>query len=259
MIRNCGLVIKDSLRTAHSHPQIFLYPYIALIFISSTYSFISSTLLAHWYSRIFDAADYVAPHKVAAIFGVVGFSVFYTFLVTAYFTTATSASVLAMLDNRPSASLYGLKLVWHNLGRVTKFALLAVFFFPIGIIAQRRKLPTGWFGVLGSSLTLHMPQVAPAILSTKKDFEDTLNDSIDTMGKAWHEGLVIKIGMYLTIFIVIVVPKLIQHQWFKSQTASNIGWLVSIELAASGYVVFKVIGSIFTTVLYHKAKTKQIE
>ena len=253
-IRGAARVIKESLKTAQRHPQIFLYPYIALFFTSITYSLVSATLLPGWYNRIFHTAAYVTPHKFAAILGIVGFSAFYTALVAAYFTSAVAASILAILEDRQVSPWYGLEQVGRNFLRITGFALLAVFFFPIGIIVQRRKLPAGWFGVLGSSLTLHMAQVAPAIFGTHDKFGATVRDSIDTLGKRWREGLVLKVGMYLTIFVFFVLPKIVQHHWFKSKAAIEVSWLISIELAASSYVTFKVVNSIFTAVLYHQAK-----
>ena len=196
--------------------------------------------------------------SLGLIIGLVGFSAFYTALVTAYFTCAVSAGVMSKLENRPTPPLYGLLRVAKNFLRVTKFALLSVFFFPVGVYAQRRKLPRGIVGVVGSSLTLHMAQAAPAILTTNKSFGATIRDAIDTLGKAWHEGLILKVGMYLAIFLIVALPKLIQHGLFKSHSASNIGWLISLELATSGYVVLKVINSIFTTVLYYQARDKKI-
>jgi hypothetical protein len=252
-----ALVIKESLSVARDHPEILIYPFVALLFISITFPIVSASIVAHWYRVIFTQTDVIAPHKTGAIIGLVGFSAFYTALVTAYFTCAVSAGVLSKLENRPTPPLYGLARVAKNFFRVTKFALLSVFFFPVGVYAQRRKLPRGIIGVVGSSLTLHIAQVAPSILATDKKFGATLRDSIDTLGKAWREGLILKVGTYVVIFLIVALPKLIQHGLFKGHTASNVGWLVSLELATSSYVTLKVINSIFTTVLYHNARDHQ--
>jgi len=249
-------VIKDSVKVTKSHPEILIYPYTALLFISVTYPIVSATIFAHWYRRIFAETGAVAPHKVGIIIGLVGFSAFYTALVTAYFTVAVSAGVLSKLEDRPTPPLYGLLRVIKNFFRVTRFAVLSVFFFPVGVYAQRRKLPRGIVGVIGSSLTLHMAQAAPSILATNKKFGATIRDSIDTLGKAWREGLILKVGTYLAIFLIVALPKLIQHGFFKSHSASNVGWLISLELATSSYVTLKVINSIFTTVLYHRARSE---
>ena len=255
-IRGALSVIKDSAKVIKGHPEIAAYPYLAWLFILITYPLISVSIFAHWYNRIFSDVGDVAPHKVAIIVGLVGFTAFYTALVTAYFTCAVSASVIAKLENRPIPPFYGLLRVIKNFFRVTRFAILSVFFFPIGIYVQRRKLPRGLVGVLGSSFTLHIAQVAPAILTTNKSFGATVREAIDTLGKAWREGLVLKIGMYAAVFLVVALPKLIQHGFFKSHAASKVGWLISLELATSGLVVFKVINSIFTAVMYHQAKNK---
>lgn len=255
--RGTVAVVSDSIRVVSDHTEILVYPFVALLFISVTFPIVSASIVAHWYRVVFTQTDVIAPHKTGAIIGLVGFSAFYTALVTAYFTCAVSAGVLSKLEGRPTPPLYGLMRVGKNFFRVTKFALLSVFFFPVGIYAQRRKLPRGIIGVIGSSLTLHIAQVAPSILATDKKFGATLRDSIDTLGKAWREGLILKISTYLVIFLIVALPKLIQHGLFSGHTASNIGWLVSLELATSSYVTLKVINSIFTTVLYHQARNKE--
>lgn len=246
-------VVKDSLRVTKNHPEILVYPYAALFFISVTFPIMSASIFGHFYSRIFSHTGAVVPGRTAAIIGLVGFSAFYTALATAYFTCAVSAAVLSKLEGRQTPPFYGIVRVMRNFGRVTEFAILSLFFFPVGILAQRRKLPRGIIGVMGSSLTLHMAQVAPAILSTDKNFTATLRDSIETLGRKWREGLILKIGIYFIIFLIVVLPKLIQHGFFKSPSASNVSWLVSIELATSSFVTLKVINSIFTTVLYYQA------
>ena len=250
-------IIKQSLKTIREHPQILVYPYTALLFISFSYPIVSASIFARWYNDIFSEAGSIAPNnKVTVVFGLVSFSAFYTAFVSAYFNTATSAGVLAVLEGRKPPMLYGLVEVLKHFLRVTKFAVLSVFFFPMGIFAQRRKLPRGLVGVIGSSLTLHMAQIAPSILRGNQRYGATIRDSIEKTGRFWREGLALKVGMYLTIFLVVVLPKLVQHHWYKSQTASNIGWLLSLELGASGYVLFKVINSIFTAVIYHQANQK---
>ncbi|MBI4034295.1 hypothetical protein HY380_00150, partial [Candidatus Saccharibacteria bacterium] len=112
----------------------------------------------------------------------------------------------------------------------------------------------GWFGVLGSSLTLSMAQLAPAILSTRKTFSQTVVEAIDTLGKRWRQGLIIKISMYVIFAIIVVLPKLIQAGFFEGPRASQIGWTASLIVGASGYVFFKVLNSIFTTTLYYQAR-----
>lgn len=249
-------VVKHSLVVVRHHPEIATYPYAALLFTSLTYPIISATVFAHWYRRVFSDVNVVAPHKIGAYIGLIGFSAFYTALVTAYFTTATSASVLAKLEGLPVLPFYGVLRVAKNFFRVTRFALASVFFFPIGVYAQRRRLADNFVGVFGSSLTLHMAQVGPALLTTNKKLGATIRDAVDTLGDFWREGLVLKIGMYLLIFLIVALPKLVQKDLFKSHAASTVGWLISVELATSSLVTLKVINAIFTAVMYHEAKQK---
>jgi hypothetical protein len=246
-------VLKHTLSVLKDHPEITIYPYVAALFISITYPLVSATIFAHWYQRAFSDTDVLVPHRVRAILGIVGFLAFYSALVAAYFTCAVSISVIAKLEGRPTPPFYGLLRVLRNFWRVTKFAILSVFFFPIGIFVQRRKLPSGWAGVFGSSFSLHMAQVAPSVLTTHEKFGETIRNSIDTLGRAWRQSLMLKIWMYLLVFLIFALPKLIQHGLFKGSTASNVGWVVSIELGASSLVAFKVLNSIFTAVLYHEA------
>jgi hypothetical protein len=250
-------VLKHTLKVLKDHPEITIYPYAAAFFVSLTYPLVSTTFFAQWYQRVFTDTNVLVPHRARAILGLVGFLAFYSAIVAAYFTSAVSINVIAKLENHPTPPFYGLLRVVKNFFRVTKFALLSVFFFPIGIFVQRRKLPAGWAGVLGSSLTLHMAQVAPSILTTPHKFGETIRHSIDTLGRAWRESLMLKIWMYTAVFLLIALPKLIQHGLFKGHTASNIGWIISIELGASSLVAFKVLNSIFTAVLHHEARHKK--
>ena len=249
-------VLKHTLIVLRQHPEITIYPYAAALFVSITYPIVSTTFFAHLYKRAFSETSYLVPHRAGAVLGLVGFLAFYSALVAAYFTCAVSISVIAKMEAHPTPPFYGLLRVARHFFRVTRFAFLSIFFFPIGIFIQRRKLPPGWAGVVGSSLTLHMAQVAPAVLTTHKSVTDTLHYSIDTLGRAWRESLVLKIGMYLVIFMFFVLPKLIQEGLFHGHTASNIGWIISIELGASSLVAFKVLNGIFTAVLYHEARNK---
>lgn len=250
-------VVKSSAHIVTRDPQILFYPLLALLFISVTYPLLAHSVLHNWYDQLFSPADRLVPHSVGAVIGLVGFSAFYVAIVSAIFVCAVSAATLAKLDGRRTVPLYGLLAVYRHLFRVARFATLSVFLFPISVYAQRRKLPRGTVGVVGSSITLHMANLAPAIFSTKKPYGETVRDSIEILGSAWKEGLILKVGMYLLFSLVVVMPKLIQHSFFTSPSASNVGWLISLELGASGYVVFKVINAIFMSVLYHHAKNRQ--
>jgi hypothetical protein len=256
VVRDTILVVKDSLKVIKEHPELALYPYAATLFISITYPLVNATVFANWYGRIFYETGTYVPHKIGLLLGVVGFSVFYAALVSAYFSCAVTAAVIAKMEDRPIPPFYGPLRVLKNFVRVTRFALISVFFLPLGIYAQRRRLPQRWVSVLGSSVTLRMAQVAPAILTTNKNVDDTIIESIDIMGRAWRQSLVLKLMTYTVIFLFLALPKLIQKGFFHSPSASSFGWILGLEIAVSGLVAIKVLNSIFTAVMYHQARSQ---
>lgn len=241
-----------------------VYPFLAALFILVTFPLVNGLVFKFWneiaHASLFSVADN-SPHTLRILFGLVTFSVFYTIFVSAYFTCAMSADVLARLEGRPTPPLYGLRMVLRNFPRVSKFACLAIFFFPISIISQRHKLkrPKGVVSVIGSSLSLNMSQLSPAILTENKSLGGTIRQSVSTLGSAWRQNLVIKIGMYAAFFLLIAasfLPKLVEDRWFNSETAHIIGVLTGVMLALVGYVMTKVVGSVFTATIYHQASNQ---
>ena len=252
---NTGRIIKRSFWATFKDPQILFYPFAAVIFISVSGTIIGSSIFGRWYNQIFAEASAVVPHRVAIIAGLVSFTVFYAALISAYFNVAVAASVLAKLEGHSTELFYGLRQVVKHFWRVSHFALFSPFMLPVGIFVQHRKLPKGLVNVIGSSLSLNMSQIAPEILNTKKSFSQTIVDAIETLGRKWREGLIIKIGLYLAFGLIIVLPKLIQSGFFSgTPSADKIGWLASLIAGASSYVFFKVLSSIITATLYHHAK-----
>ncbi len=261
VFKNTRSIVKQSLRILKQDPQILIYPYLAVAFILLTSPIVNGLVIARWWHDVTSPSAIPiinqAPHSLRLILGLVTFQVFYAGLVTSYFTCALSAVVWAKLEGRPVSRLYGLKLVGQKFLKITKFALVAIFFFPLGIVAQYKKLPKRIFDVVTSSFSLHMPQLAPAILLENKSLLGTIRSSVDTLGKAWREGLIIRIGMFLMFILlglVSLLPKLILQHWFHGPVAHVVGWIAAVTLGATSYVVVKVIGSVFTTSLYYQAK-----
>lgn len=257
---NTGRIVRKGLRTLKKDPQIAAYPYIAAIFIVITLPIVNGLMFGLWnklwHSTFFSVVDNT-PQDFRILLGVGSFSFFYTALVTAYFSYAASAAVLAKLEGRPTSFLHGLRVVIRRFGRVTKFALVSIFFFPLGIIAQYRKLPKGIVGVIISSFTLHTPQVAPEVVSGRSGLLPTIRNSIETLNKVRYEGLIIRAGMIIAILLLgfsVLLPPLIEKYWIDGGTADLVGWLAGLLLGATSYIAIKVVGTIFTTTLYHEAK-----
>lgn len=258
-IQTSGEIAHQGSKTIFRDPQIMVYPLLAGILILLTLPSVNGLVFGIWDKiaphSVFSVDRHI-PHKLRIILGLVTFSYFYTTVVTTYFVCAVSATVMHKLDDEPTTPLHGLEEVGRHFWRVTHFAVLAIFFTPLAIIVQWRKLPRGIVGVLGSSVSLHTAQMAPAILHNKKSVSDTIRSSIDTLGSLWKEGLVIKVGTWsLAILLTSIsfLPKVIEHYWFSGSTAHWVGWLATTLLAVSFWVLTKVLGAVYVTALYHRA------
>lgn len=255
-----GSAVRIGLGAIRRNPQVLIYPYLAATFILVTFPIVNGVVFeiwdSLWHSSVISLADQT-PRNLRILLGLVTFSFFYTIFITAFFSAAMSAEILTKLENDKAPVTRGLSLVIKNFPRIAKFALLAIFFFPLSIIAQRHKLPKGLPHVLGSSLSLNMAQLAPVVLFEKKSVLASIRQSVDTLGGAWKENLVIKIGLWLLILLLLSIaflPGLLEEHWVDSDTAQLIGALSAVLLSFVGYVVAKVIGGVFTATLYHQAQ-----
>jgi hypothetical protein len=263
-IARAGSVAIQSFSVFRHHPEILIYPYIASLFIAITGPLVSGLAYEIWHSisrpEIIDQVNQVTtvsePLKVHL--GFVTFSFFYTVLVTGYFTCATAAGTLDKLENGRARPLSGIVAVLKHFLRVSRFAFIAIFFLPLGIIAQWRKMKSfrGFFEVIGSSWSLSMANLSPAILYEKQGVLATIRHSVNTLGTAWPENLVLKIGTWaVTIGLIVgtgLLPSMIDRLHLEGGSANAVLILVSILVVATAFVATKVIGSVFTAVLYYK-------
>jgi uncharacterized membrane protein len=97
-------------------------------------------------------------------------------------------------------------------------------------------------------------QLAPAILYENKGIYETVEHSVATLGKAWREGLVIKVSIYLTVILLTlligVLPSLVQEYFSKSSTSQEISRLLTILLVLCLLLTAKVLSTVFTATLY---------
>ena len=262
-IHGAGSIVKQSSKMLIKDPHIIFYPYLAVIFILLTSPLVSAFVISLWHKveqpQIIGEVVQAAPSTFLPRLGLVTFSVFYAMFVTSFFVAAVSASTLARLEGRSVPTFYGLIFVLKNFLRIAKFALMAIFFFSLGLIAQRQKFKTihGSFEAITSSFSLSMAQLAPAIITGHSGVFSTVRHSLDTLGHFWKESLVIRLGTFAGVVVIgtlSFLPKLVENYWFDSSTAHTMGWIVAILLGVSSYVVLRVISTIFTTTLYHRAK-----
>lgn len=261
--QNAATVAGAGVKTLLNDPLIMAYPILASLFFIISFPLVDALVVSVWaklghFSWLTGTAGTTTiPHPVRVALGIVTFSYFYTSFITVYFTCAVSAAVTAKLEGHPVPVVKGLQQVWHKFGRVSQFAFLSIFFIPMALYAQRKKLPHGIVSVVGSSVSIHSAQLAPAILTKRGSVGSTIRESIDTLGKAWHEGLVFKIVTYAILLLLSTLsflPKLIEKYWFDNSSSHLVGWLASALLFTTFWVTTKVFGAVFVTALYHQVK-----
>jgi hypothetical protein len=186
-------------------------------------------------------------------------------MLLSYFACAVAASTLAQLEGHPAPLLKGLKVFKNRFRHITKFALVSIVYIPIGFLAQSRKMAAGTHinraEVIGSSLSLSTAQLAPAILYENKGIYDTVEHSVETLGKAWREGIVIKVAIYTSvIFLTLLigfVPTLIQAYLSSSSTSQEVSRLFTILLVLCLLLTTKVLGTVFTATLYWQVSSDE--
>lgn len=260
------VIMRRSFKVIKNDLQILIYPYLAIIFILVTYPIVGRFVLTMWRSvqhpGVVNEISKTAPHELLVHLGLVTFSVFYTLFVTSYFTCMVSVNTWAELEGHHKPMLYGLRVVGRRFWRVSRFSILAIFFFPMGIIAQRKKFSSsrGVFEAISSSFSLSMSQLAPEVVMGKKGVFETVRQSVDTLGQLWKESLVIRVSTFLTIVLlgsISILARNMEHLFSNDSSSHVLGWIITAMLGASSYVLLRVIGAVFTTALYHQAKNKK--
>jgi hypothetical protein len=247
-----GILRKDIAVTIYS-VFVFLLLLITIPLINTVLIAIANGLANE---SIFSAQHHLA--KIIFVAVAVFLSAACAAMLLSYFTCAVAASTLAQLDGHPAALLKGLKIFKNRFRHISKFAMVSILYIPIGFLAQRKKLANGTHinraEVIGSSLSMSTAQLAPAILSEDKGVFETVEHSVETLGKSWREGLVIKAAIYLTVILLTlligVLPSLVQSYWFDSSTSQEISRFMTILLVICLLLTAKVLGTVFTTTLY---------
>lgn len=265
-VHGAGRVSAKSFKSLARSPQIAIYPFLAAGFILITSPIISAFVIDMWHKVeqpvLVSGVTNQTPNIVLQHLGLVAFSVYYATFVADYFVCAAADATLAMLEDRKTTVFYELSSLRHKFLRITKFCLVSIFFMPLGIIAQRKKMNTvrGAFEVIISSFSLSMPQLAAEVMTSDDTIMHTIRKSSDTLGKLWKENLVIRAGMIGSVLLlgsISFLPKLIEQLLFNSPTAHAVGWVLTAVLGASSYVLLHVMSTVITTTLYFEAKSKQ--
>lgn len=261
-VHGAGSIVKQSSKTLIKDPHIVAYPYMAAAFVILSSPLVSALVISLWRKieqpQIIGDVVQVAPSTFLPRLGLVTFSVFYTIFISSFFVAAVSAETMARLEGRQVSIFYGLAYVGRHFFRIAKFASLAIFFFPLGLIAQRHKFRSagGASEAIISSFSLSMVQLAPAVVKGHRGAISTISHSLDIIGHFWKESLVIRLGTFSAVLVIgslSFLPKLVESLWFDSSTAHAVGWIVTILFGVSSYVILRVISAVFTTTLYNRA------
>jgi hypothetical protein len=262
-VHSAGQVSARSFKSLLRAPQIAIYPILAAGFVLVTSPIISAFVVSMWHKveqpALISGISNQTPHVLLQHLGLIAFSVYYANFVADYFVCSVAAATLAKLENRKVSVFYGLRILKQRFLRITKFCLVSIFFMPLGIIAQRKKMKTvrGAFEVVISSFSMSMPQLAAEVITSNDGIMRTIRKSSDTLGKLWKENLVIRAGMIGSVLLlgsISFLPKLVQELFFNSPTAQVIGWVLTAILGASSYVLLHVMSTVITTTLYFEAK-----
>jgi hypothetical protein len=271
-VRNAKSVAKQGIKVMRGDIAVVVYAVFTFLLVLMTIPLINGLLLALANSlsheSIFEAEHHAA--KIVFVAAATFISAICVAMLLSYFTCVVAASTLSQLQGHPAPLLKGLKLFGVRFRHITKFALVSVAFIPIGFLAQRSKFAKvsvnkaenrAKVEVIGSSLSLSMAQLAPVILSEDKEVYETIQHSINILGKAWREGLVIKVSTYITILFLTLmiglVPTLVQALFFTSTFSQAMGQFITVLLIICLLITTKVLGTVFTTTLYWRSITEQ--
>lgn len=260
-IHSAGDTSGQGLGSLRRDVFIILYPVTAFLVALITIPLINGLILAIFngftHHSIFSFDEQTTKfffYYVAAIATAI-----YTALILSFFTCLICAAVLAELDGENAPFLHGLKLVFKHRNKIARFGIFSIpfVFIPIGILAQKHKIFKSTLAVVGSSYSLSIAQLAPAIFSEdEEDLFETVRHTVSTLGQAWREGLVLKIGSYIVLLILLLVsllPKIFSDE--SSDSSRFAGWLVPVVVFLGFLIVTKVLSAVLTATLYWRVVT----
>jgi hypothetical protein len=259
-VRGAKLVAVQGLDVLRKDIAVTIYSVFVFLLLLITIPLINAILLAIANSLANEPVFDSEYHLVKIIF--VALAIFISAacaaMLLSYFACAVAASTLAQLEGHPAPLLKGLKVFKNRFRHITKFAFVSIAYIPIAFLAQSRKMADGTHinraEVIGSSLSLSTAQLAPVILYEDKGIYDTVEHSVETLGRAWREGIVIKVAIYsCAIFLTLLIgamPTLVQSYLSSSGTSQEVSRLLTIVLVISLLLTAKVLGTVFTATLY---------
>lgn len=260
--KNAKATARQGLTALRGDITILIYPLFVFLLVLASLTVVNELISSATNSVAQESMLESDQGFIQEISAIASFLLFYAYLsiMSGGFTCVVAASIKAELDGHKTPLLKGIKTVLYNLPRVVRFSVLSILFIPLGFFAQRSKWHKKPHDVIGSSFSLNMAQMAPAILSSKKGVLDTIRTSVNVMGVAWKENTIIKGFMYGVIILlgaISFLPAYLESHWFNKASADEVSWAISIILFLSLLIATKVLISVFTATLYWRVTNKK--
>lgn len=261
-LRNAGEISQLGFSSLRRDIFIIIYPVMVFLVVLITVPTINALILAAFNGAAHHTIFSFDEQTTKAFFYYIAVIVtaLYTALIISFFTCLISAAVLAELDGKPAPFLHGLKLIYRHKAKIARFGVFSIpfVFIPIGILAQKHKVFKSTVAVVGSSFSLSMAQLAPAILSEdEEDLYATVRHTVATLGQGWREGLVLKVGSYV-VLILLALASLLPRIFSETSNPGHLaGWLVPIFVFLGFLIVTKVLSAVLTATLYWRVVTNE--
>lgn len=183
-------------------------------------------------------------------------SLVYGATVSSFFSCLTAASVTSRLEHHQTAYGSGFKVVRRHYLRIIRFGVVSPIFSFIFLLSNHPKSLRRLVEVIPPAISINTALLAPSILTTDKNVRDTMKDATATLGKGWRQQVAFKAVLLVTIIILLSIsflPGLIGRVTEHSigEASHTVEVLVKFTLALSLFIASRVLGSVFTAVLYY--------
>ena len=190
-------------------------------------------------------------------------SLIYASTVSSFFSCLTAASVTSRLEHHQTAYGSGFKVVRRHYLRIIRFGAVSSIFSFIYLLSNHPKNLRRLLEVIPQAISINTALLAPSILSTNKNIRNTMRDATAVLGKGWRQQVAFK-GLLLVTILFLLSVSFLPGQIGRITKHSSIGEashtlevLVKFTLALSLFIATRVLGSVFTAVLYYNMKIKK--
>lgn len=255
-------MLKLTLSVLSKNQQILLYPVTSLAILLATLPAVNVII----YSLVIGLERIVNPSGLTSWtsspyfnYSVVIVSLIYGATVSSFFSCLTAASVTNRLENHPTSYGRSFRIVRHHYLRIIRFGVVSPIFSFIYLLSNHPKSLRRLVEVVPPAISINTALLAPSILSTNMNVRDTMKDATNTLGKGWRQQVVFK-ALLLALIILLLsisflpgeVGRATEHS--IGEASHTVEVLIKFTLALSLFIASRVLGSVFTAVLYYNMK-----